>query len=336
MTFAVTGANGFLGVYILHHLVKKGHHVKALVRPSSSLNLFNQISDYYQLTDNQKELIEWVHVSLYDTYALNEVFENVDYVIHLAGKISYLKRELPDLIHVNRDFTAAVVDACLSANVKRLIYCSSTSAISKNNTNAVVVESKEWDDKLEHSNYGYTKHLGEMEVWRGIEEGLAANIINPGVILGYANWNDGSNKLFRNAFQSFPFFSEGITGFVGVSDVADIVYRLCNSEVVGEQFLVISENKSYGDIARMMAKHFDKKPPRFEVKGLLYRLIYGFISLKERLGLGGLLSKETVKASIAKNQFSNQKIKDALNYEFESMEEVISAATEAYKKSPPK
>jgi hypothetical protein len=47
------------------------------------------------------------------------------------------------------------------------------------------------------------------------------------------------------------------------------------------------------------------------------------MAFKEFIGLGGMLSKETVKASVAIHFFDNTKVRKALDFDFEDIEEVI-------------
>ncbi len=333
MIFAVTGANGFLGVHIIHHLLSKGHIVKAIVRPGASLEEFKDVSKFYNRS--QKELInlEWHHCELYDILGLQVIFEDADYVVHLAGMISYLQKDLDTMMKVNQDYTANVVNVALDAGVSKMLYCSSIAAITKNDKGDHLTEDVEWNNEVAHSNYGYTKHLGEYELWRGKEEGLDTIAINPGIILGFGDWNKGSNRLFKNAKTSFPFYSEGITGWVGVEDVATVVELLCLSDISGKRFILVSENKSFKEIADAMSDALGTKRSRIEIKGLLYMLTYAIVSIKEVLGLGGMLSKETVRSSVAVNYFENARIKAVLNFEFEDMKSVIQNATAGYKKS---
>jgi len=326
VTFAITGANGFLGVHIIHHLLKNGHTVRSIIRPSASLSEFEKVKSYYQLDESQYAKLSWYKCELYDMVGLQEAIVGADFVLHLAGKISYLKKDLADLLTINKDYTANVVDVAKDAGVRKLLYCSSIAAIAKSGKEDVVRESAEWDDELPHSNYGYTKQLGEIEVWRGIEEGLDAVIINPGIILGYGDWTKGSNNLFGNAQNSFPFYSNGITGWVGVEDVAQIAKELCLSGISGERYIVVSENKSYKEVADTMCAALGTKKPRVEIKGGLYKLAYAIVWLNEFLGLGGMLSTETVKASVAVNHFDNTKIKEALGFEFAGLQQVIEKA----------
>lgn len=335
MVFAITGATGFIGVHIIHHLLSNEHQVKAIKRHTSSLSEFELIKNS-KIYNCDYAKLNWIDCELDDVLALEDTFAEVDCVIHTAGVISYLKKDLEKLLLVNKIYTAYVVNACLAAGNKKLIYISSIAAITKTGLGEEVFEDVEWDSKVSHSNYGLSKYLGECEVLRGGEEGLPISVINPGVVLGYGDWNKGSNKLFLNAYKEFSFYSNGATGFVGVGDIARICLQLAELEIKNERYLAVSENLSYKEVASLMAKNLDKKPPAIEVAGMLYNLSYLFVTIKELLGLGGLLSKETVKASVAKSYFSNSKIRNALNFFFTPMSVVIKNATVEYKKSPPK
>jgi dihydroflavonol-4-reductase len=323
VTFAVTGANGFLGVHIIHHLLETGHKVFAIKRANSSLSEYNLVKNSFSDKQINYENLTWVDCELFDMEGLHEVFDKADYVMHLAGSISYLKKDLTRLLEINAEYTANVVNVALKCEVKKLLYCSSIAAISKTTDGSSVKEDRDWDNEVPHSNYGYTKYLGECEVWRAAEEGLPVVVINPGVILGMGDWTKGSNKLFKNAQTNFPFYSHGITGWVGVVDVASIALQLCLSEITKERFVITSENLSYKQISDYMTRALGTKKPRIEIKGLLYKIAYAIVAAKEILGFSGMLSKETVRASIAQNYFDNSKIKKALDFEFEGMEDVV-------------
>lgn len=330
MTFAITGANGFLGVHIIHHLLKQGYEVCAIIRPSASLAEYELVKEWYSLEPAIYEKLTWVSCELYDVVGLQDIFDGKDYVMHLAGVISYLKKDMDMLLEVNQQYTANVVNAAKDAGVKKLLYCSSIAAISKNTTGMPITEDREWDDEIAHSKYGYSKYLGECELWRAKEEGLSVVAINPGIILGYGDWTKGSNKLFGNANNGFPFYSQGITGWVGVQDVARIAEQLCLTNISGERFIVVSENKSFKEMAELMTETLGTKKPSIEIKGLLYKVAFAIVSIKEFFGLGGMLSKETVRASVAVNHFDNTKVIEALDFEFEGLEEVVRKAVEFY------
>ncbi len=54
--------------------------------------------------------------------------------------------------------------------------------------------------------------------------------------------------MFKNAFQEFPWYTDGTSGFVDAMDVAEIMIRLMESEISAERFILSAENRSYKDI----------------------------------------------------------------------------------------
>ena len=76
-----------------------------------------------------------------------------------------------------------------------------------------------------------------MEVWRGIEEGLKAVIINPGVIMGKYYMNDSPESKIEKMITRYPIclFTEGETGFVNLNDVIDASIQLMESNITATQ-----------------------------------------------------------------------------------------------------
>jgi nucleoside-diphosphate-sugar epimerase len=64
--FTITGANGFLGVHILHHLLSCGHTVRAVCRPNASLTEFEQVKSFYDFDSKIYTQLSWHACELYD------------------------------------------------------------------------------------------------------------------------------------------------------------------------------------------------------------------------------------------------------------------------------
>ena len=115
-----------------------------------------------------------------------------------------------------------------------------------------------------------------MEVWRGIGEGLPAVIVNPSTILGYGDWNTSSCAIFQNVYSEFPWYTEGINGFVDVADAARAIVRLLETESTAN---AISSTATIGPGAtcskpwqRNSAKN---RPPRSHPVAVRYRMAAG-------------------------------------------------------------
>jgi len=219
----VTGAAGLLGVYLIRELLKTNEPVIAIYR--------SKIPP--QLSLEEQAQVTWIQGDILDVLLLAEVMEDCDKVYHCAGLVSFSPKRVKDLFKINVDGTANVVNACLAAGVNKLIHVSSVASLGRKRNGQTVTENVKWDDNANPSVYGKTKYLGELEVWRGIAEGLNAVIVNPVIILGKGDWHSGSGATFKNAYNEFPWYTEGSSGFVDGEDVAKAMVMLMDCEEVG-------------------------------------------------------------------------------------------------------
>jgi dihydroflavonol-4-reductase len=327
----VTGASGFLGSYVVCALLDKGETVVAMRRSSSDMSEFNDIYQHYSFNKDKKtHALNWLEGDILDINFLDQAFLGMDYVFHCAAKVSFSRSDLKSLFKINVQGTANVVNACLSAKVKKLLHVSSTAAIGRSNEEKLIDEETPWTDDDNNTVYALSKHDAELEVWRGIQEGLNAVIVNPSIILGYGNWDRGSANLFKKSFNGFNFYTEGENAFVGVDDVAQIMVKLAYSDIQNERFLLISENRTYKSIFDDMAFFMNKKAPKIEIRAsylFIAKLLLPFYRLFNR---NSTLTLETLKTSMKRNIYSNQKIKKSIGFEFQPIKDVIEKASKWY------
>jgi dihydroflavonol-4-reductase len=306
----ITGATGLLGSHLIKELVNSNLNIKALYRTQIPFTYSN---------------VEWIQGDLFDTILLDETLADVDEVYHCAAKVSFNPKNKRELFKTNIEGTANIVNACLNANVKKLLHVSSVSALGRIRENTVINETMQWTEETNNSVYGESKYLAEMEVWRGIAEGLNAVIINPTIILGAADWNNGSSELFKTIYKEFPYYTEGVTGFVDVNDVVKIMIELMNSDIFSERFIVNAENISYKNLFDMIADVFNKKPPHKKVSPSLAALIWRAEAVRSFFtGKAPFINKETAQAALAKVYFDNSKLLNALpNFNYTSMKDSV-------------
>jgi dihydroflavonol-4-reductase len=297
----VTGGAGLVGNELINQLLVSGEKVKAIYH-STPLSFSHPN-------------LEIVLCDILDVVCLNEIMDGITHVYHSAALVSYDPKDKQRLLKINIEGTANVVNACIDAGVKKLLHVSSVAALGRIREGEMVSEKMNWTEETSNSVYGKSKYYGEMEVWRGIGEGLKAVIVNPSLILGGNNWESSSSAIFKNAYHEFKWYTEGISGFVDVRDVARAMILLMNSEITAERFVVNGENLSYREIFSSIAKCFDKKPPYKKVTPLLAELIWRVEEIKARFtGKKHLLTKETARTAQAKVYFDNSKILKALPF----------------------
>ncbi len=295
----VTGGTGLVGSYLLKELVKQNKPVKALYRSApSSL-----------LTPEENKKIEWIKGDILDTVLLSDTMHDVQQVYHAAAIVSFSPSRRNELFKINIEGTANVVNAALEAGVKKLVHVSSVAAMGRIRNNQVINESMYWTPETSNSNYGRSKYLAELEVWRGIAEGLPAVIVNPTIIFGAGDWQQGSSKLFKTVYDEFPWYSKGRSGFVDVRDVVRAMILLMESDVESERFILSAGNHFYRDVFNNIAKEFGKRPPHKKVTPFLASLVWRLEWLKSTLsGQEPMLTRETSKTAQASVQFDNSKL----------------------------
>lgn len=310
-TYVVTGAAGLLGTEVVSQLLDRGHHVVAVAHKKCiAISHPNLIVERCNILDN---------------YALESIFENADGVFHCAAVVTFHPKDRHELFQVNVDGTASVVNACLVSGIKKLIHVSSVSALGRIRPGEVVNESMQWTEETSNSIYGKSKYYAEMEVWRGIGEGLNADVVCPSTILGGNNWDDGSSALFKKAWEEFPWYAPGGGGFVDVRDVACSMIMLMNSEIVGEKYIISGENLSYKYVFDLMAAAFQKRQPHKKVNRFLSELVWRAEMLKSKVfGKPSVLNKETARTAMTTVKYNNSKfLTDFPDFHYTPIDETI-------------
>lgn len=313
----VTGASGFLGGELVKQLVANGESVRIIVRKTSQLSHLESILNK----------IEIAEADILDIAALESAFENIDKVYHVAAVIGYDSSFYDVMYKCNIEGTANVVNVALSKGIKKILHVSSIAAIG-GKPNEVINEETKWEKNHWTTHYGITKMLAEREIWRGIQEGIDAVIINPGIILGTSNnEHKATLRIFKKIAEGkLPFYTTGTNGFVDVKDVAKIAILLMNSDISAERFIVVNENISFENYFEKIAAQLNVSPPKQALNKSTGRLFVfaDWIISKFNNGKRGL-TKETLKVSLEKFEYSNDKIKEKLKFEFIPFDETITS-----------
>ncbi len=326
----VTGGTGLVGSHLLLELTRAGKKVRAIYRSSNKLIAVQKVFSYYLPVTEAKflfETIEWVEADITEIPSLNMAFLNITEVYHCAALISFNYKYAKKMRSINIEGTANIVNTCIKFNVNKLCYVSSIATLDLAIGEKAITENFTWYPEKDHSDYAISKHGGEIEVWRGTQEGLPAVIVNPGVILGPGFWNNGSGKIFTRIHNGLNYHFPKTTGFVGVQDVVKVMMSLMNSEIENEQFLLISENKSFKDVLELVAKSLQKKPPEKSLKPWMIYLGWIYQSISSTLwGAKKILSRTDAKTLFEHSFYNTYKIRNSLKFEFIPIAEVIKEA----------
>lgn len=322
----VTGGTGFLGSYIIKNLVEKGHKVRA-IRRSTRLPFWIEASIFNQ--------VEWIDADILDTASIDQAMQGVDGIIHAAAIVSFTRKGRKSMYSVNVDGTANVVNAAIEHRIKRIVHVSSIAALGRTKKAELITEERKWEHDSNNTHYAISKHQAEMHVWRGFAEGLAGVIINPSTILGYGDWHQSSNTIFKNIYKGFSWYTKGVNGFVGVEDSAEAAVQLLFSDITEQRFIVNADNWVFRDLFKAIADGFGKKPPSREAGKTLGEIAWRLEAIKAFFtGKKPLLTKETAKVGQSKTSFDGTAVLRALPlFQYTPLETVIKNACENYKEA---
>ncbi len=326
----VTGGTGLVGSHLLYKLTKSNDNIIALKQKTSNINNVKYIFSIYE--KNYEKLfnkIRWINGDIRNNLLLNDITKDISTIYHTAAFVSYNKRHKQKIYDINVNGTKNIVNACLQNNINELCYISSISSLGENNNNPITEETC-WKEN-NNTNYSKSKYLAELEVWRGIAEGLNTIIINPSVILGPGFWNKGSSAIFTTIKNNLKYYTNGSTGFVDVRDVVEILINLKNKKAYNTRFIVSSENINYKDIFIYIAKKLNSKPPKKYATPTLTKIAYNIEHIKSfLLNTNPLITKETAITAHKKLLYSNKKIINFLNFKFIPINDSIDFTSEIF------
>lgn len=317
-----------LGAQLLLDLTRRDIQVRAMKRETSDLSFVQKVfafEDAASLFDR----IEWVDGDLLDVLRLEDLMQGCDVVYHCAATVSFAKKDEDRLMEVNIGGTANVVNACLSAGVKKLSYASSIAVFGREPNRGTVTEESQWKRTPYNSSYAISKYGAERDVWRGTEEGLDAVIVNPSVILGPCEWDKSSGVIFKSIQKGMPFYTLGTNGFVDVRDVSRAMIELAERDIRNERFILNGDNLVFRDMFNLVADALGKKRPGIYARPWMTGLAWRAMALKAWVtGSKPTITKDSVRAAHMDSLYSSEKLKQRLGIEMTPVREGVERAAE--------
>jgi len=314
LMIAVTGASSQIGKSLIPHLLDKGEKVRILISE-------NQLPSHFK----EHEHLEWMKGSIMDVTDLEQLMEGVTMIYHTAGLESLVVSNKKKLYKENVDGTANVVNAGLAAKVKKLIVFSSIYSLGDKAENGEFDEQTRWSNMKQASGYGWSMHLAEREVWRGVTEGLPAIILQNGLVLSGPGEESISGEIMESCLEMNNSYPSGLANVIDVRDVVDIAASLAGSENENEQFILVGHRISYKDIMNSMSQLGEK---RHHVRELSYvnlsrkALMSRPLSFLQRRK-NPIMTQALAQVLCDRRSFSNKKLSELLAYEFIDVNESL-------------
>jgi len=316
----VTGATGFLGSEVARQIAAAGNNLVCIKRNTSVIP---------EILKPYAQQINWVEADMLDIFALEDAVQGITQVYHCAAWVSFNPKHKRGMIKTNVEGTANLVNLCIEYNA-RLVHVSSIVAIGDAKPGSLITENNHLEETPHEDGYAISKYESEMEVWRGIAEGLNAVVVNPSLIIGANAGTAGTGAIFNKVRKGLMYYTNGSLGWVDVEDVAKSMITLMNSDIKAERYIVSAENRTYQDVFTEAAQCFGVKPPGMEAKPWMLGLAWRASALVSLVaGKPKGIDKTAAQAASKTTRFDNSKIKKAIGIEFkpirQSIEEICKA-----------
>lgn len=313
MKILITGITGLFGSYLAREFAGLGE-----------IHGFRRSNSSTRLLDNVEFPITWHEGKLSDIESLEDAMTGMDLVIHAAGKVSFDSKEADSLHRINVAGTTNLVNAMLNTGVKKLVHISSVAAIGRSPELMKLDEDFKWVETPLNTDYGVSKYLAELEVWRGEQEGLDLIVVNPSIILGKISDDRSSTDIYHYVIDENSYYPKGNLNYIDVRDAARQVRELVEKEVWGERFILNKESIPYKEFFEKMALVFGKKAPNKAVGPVMLKVAVFFNTVFRKIGLSkSPLNKKTAMISQQKVFFDSSKVNKLLGSSYHSLEDTF-------------
>lgn len=322
MKILVTGGTGFIGGYFVPMLLEQGHHVRLIVRDAEKAKKqFGDKCEYFIGDVTEKESIKGC-------------CDGIDVVFHLVAKSG---NELPTkenfeiFRRINVGGTKNIIAEC--GNIKKFIYVSSTAAMGLVKDNPITEKSK-CDPYLP---YQVTKYEVEELIHEKCKEGFPGIIVRPTKVYGIneKNYNYLTlAKLVKKGMFLKIGNGHNYTSNIYVSDFAQALTKLVDGGVIGETYIVTSEQSiDFIESGKVIADELGVKLRVIKVPA--WFMIFA-ASVEEKLftaiGKKPIVTKRNIQMTVQDRVYDISKAKNEIGYQPEmSMEQGIRTVIRWYK-----
>lgn len=323
----VSGATGIVGAHIVHDLLRRDEHVRAIVRGEEKFLHLRRVLDHYDLEADRTRLLEVVDVDVLDVSGVRDIMSGVSAVFHAAAMVSFTPHEKDLMWRVNVEGTSNMLNAALEAGVERFCHVSSVASIGRDPEGIPSTEESVFEDAPHVSPYSYTKYHAELEVFRAIAEGLDAFMVNPSIIIGPGRENESSMAMVDKVRQGINYYPSGTAAIVDARDVSQALLLGREKARTGHRFLLVGEHIAYKQLFELISSTAGVAPPQKVIPKWVLDIAAGFESVRSFLFKSKpMVTKYTAHSACSHYHYDNSKAVNELGLSFRGAEEAINNA----------
>ena len=312
MKAIVTGASGHLGANLIRALLLRKWDVTALV--------------HHDIRALEGLEIERIHGDILDATSLENAFDGVDIVFHLAARISVIKQDRKQVEEMNIGGVRNVIDSCLAAGVKRLVHVSSFHAHIQEPLDEVLDETRPLINSKNYPPYNYSKAEGERLVREALQNGLDAVIIIPAGIIGPYDFQMShfGSTILAIARRKLRILVDAGLNWVDARDMSEGMIAAAEKANPGEKFILSGHQAALRTIADYITEYMNQEPLGIILPYSIARLFAPVVSTFDRIrGKRQLFTPISMDELNSNRHLSHEKAREKLGYKPRPLKETI-------------
>jgi dihydroflavonol-4-reductase len=301
----LTGATGFVGSAVARTLAARGHRLRLLVRTTS---------DRSNLAGLDAEIVEG---DLTDAASVAKAVAGCRFVLHVAADYRLWVPDAAAMLAANVEGTRTVMRAAMAAGVERVVHCSSVAALGLNADGSPADEATPVTEADMIGAYKRSKFLAERAVLELVGQGLPAVIVNPAGPVGPRDIRPTpTGKMILDAARGrIPAYVDTGLNVVHVDDVAEGHALALERGVVGERYILGSENLMLGALLALVAASVGRRPPTIRLPmGFVWPIAIGAEVVAKLTGIEPIVTRDHAKMARKRMFFSSAKAERELGY----------------------
>lgn len=287
----VTGATGFVGRHFVERLVsEKKYRIRCLVRHTSDVSFLRALDPD----------ISFHYGDITQKSTLAGAFKGAWGVVNLAGYREFWNRDTRYFYALNEQGAANVFEACLEADVKKVVQVSTPLAYGV--PDAIPFNEQTLPGR-HPSDYARSKYLGDQAGWALHEsQSLPLTIVHLAAVIG-AGDDKETMEVKRAVDGKLPALIGADTTYtyVYVRDAADAITRaLMNKDSVGRSYLIGDQRATTRDYFKIIGKIADVPVPNWNIpESFLWPLALGMDIVARKTGRRPMLPLDVLKTTAA-------------------------------------
>jgi dihydroflavonol-4-reductase len=255
MRVFVTGATGFIGSHAAERLARAGHQLNCLVRRTSDTGRLKKLGAVLISGD------------VTDRGSLLEGMSGCDWVVSIAAAYSFWLPSKRTYAEVNVGGTRNVMECALETGVSKVVHVSTAVIYGKPAERPFREDSD--PGPVRFSEYAQTKYEGDLIAWELCKiKGLPLVMVYPGGVLGPDDPKPTGEYIQNLINGRLPatVSTDALFPWVHVRDVAEVIVRAAEKKGnIGEKYLAVGQNLTFGQINQMISEISGVVLPRLKM-----------------------------------------------------------------------